>query len=115
MHYYHDAAVLESKGTLYLDDGGTANAFEKGNYELLHFTSKTDTMLLHLRLAANTGAQYAVNKKEITLVVHNIPKKPLQVRFQKKERAFVWNEKTKQLSVQLAWHTSKNEYIQITL
>ena len=115
VHYYHDTAVLESKGTLYLDDGGTPNAFEKENYELLHFSSETDSMLLNLRLEANTGAQYAVNKKKITLVVHNIPKKPLQVHFQKKETAFAWNEKTKQLTVQLAWHTSKNEHIQITL
>lgn len=115
LHYYFDDAILKSKGTLYLDDGGTPNAFEKGNYELLHFSSEIDTRFLNLRLAANTGAQYAVNKKQITLVVHNIPKRPLQVRFQKKETAFVWNEKTKQLSVQLAWHTSKNEHIQITL
>jgi len=108
LHYYYDVAVSKSKGKLYLDDGVTANAFEKGKYELLQFTSKTDEKSLKISLSAKTGEQYSVNKKQITIVIHNIKKKPLQVKFQKEEVEFTWNKATGKVSIQLEWHTKNN-------
>ena len=40
IHYYHDDSVKKSEKKLYNDDGKTANAFEKGMYELLTLKSE---------------------------------------------------------------------------
>ena len=113
LHYYYDIAVSKSEGKLYLDDGVTASAFEKGKYELLRFTSRASAKTLKISLAAKTGEKYATNKKQISVVIHNIKKKPSQVKFQKEEVEFSWDETTKKMSIQLEWHTRSNNDLSI--
>ena len=113
LHYYHDKEVLESKGKLYLDDGATANAFEKGKYELLSFTSKVDKRTLKINLTAKTGKLYSVNTKQVIIVVHNIRKQPSKVRVENKEAKFTWNKKTKKVAIQLEWNTKNSNNLLI--
>jgi len=79
LHYYFDAAVSNSSGKLYNDDGTTPNAFEKGQYELLNFTSTNDGKTLVLKLATTTGKNYASADKNVSVLIHNIKAKRIFV------------------------------------
>jgi alpha-glucosidase (family GH31 glycosyl hydrolase) len=50
LHYYFDEKTPNSEGKLYNDDGLTANAFEKGEYELLHFYGQAKSNKLEIKL-----------------------------------------------------------------
>jgi alpha-glucosidase (family GH31 glycosyl hydrolase) len=113
LHYYHDKDVLESKGRLYLDNGAMANAFGKGKYEILSFTSKVNNETLKINLTAKTGKLYSVNTKQVIIVVHNIQKKPSKVHVENKEAKFIWNKKTKKASIQLEWNTENSNNLLI--
>jgi len=113
LHYYHDASVLQSKGSLYLDDGITASAFEKEKYELLQFKGTFNEASLVVNFSAKTGPQYAKNQKEIQLIVHNILQKPTKVLMGDEEAVFTWDKKSKKVSVNLKWQTKNNKKIAI--
>ena len=113
LHYYHDGTVLKSKGKVYLDDGITANAFEKGKYELLQFTSKVENESLEINLSAIIGDHYSKSTKKIHFVVHNIQKKPSKVLVANKKAEFSWNEKTKKVTVLIKWMTKNNKKMTI--
>jgi alpha-glucosidase (family GH31 glycosyl hydrolase) len=113
LHYYHDASVKESKGKLYHDDGLTANAFEKGQYELLQFTSQADKKCLEFEFVAETGINYASNNKEVLMVIHNITNKPKRLKIEKSRRDFVWDKTTETLSFPLKWNTKNTKNVTI--
>lgn len=79
LHYYFDASVSNSSGRLYNDDGTTPNAFEKGQYELLNFTSTNDGKTLVLKLATTTGKNYAPAAKNVSVLIHSIKAKRIFV------------------------------------
>ena len=72
LHYYFDASVKESKRQFYNDDGLTANAFEKGNYEILEFESKLTKQCLEIDFEAEFGTNWKSSEKEISLIIHNL-------------------------------------------
>jgi len=113
LHYYHDVSVLKSEGTLYLDDGATANAFEKEKYELLEFKSAFSKTALIVNFSAHTGVKYAKNQKEIQLIVHNIQQKPTKVLVAGRDMVFTWNKDSKKMGVLVQWHTKNNKKIAI--
>eukprot|EP00388_Colpodella_angusta_P048622 GDKK01076859.1.p1 GENE.GDKK01076859.1~~GDKK01076859.1.p1 ORF type:complete len:141 (-),score=11.04 GDKK01076859.1:427-810(-) len=79
LHYYFDASVSNSSGKLYNDDGTTPNAFEKGQYELLNFSSSNDGKTLVLKLANTTGKNYDWADKNVSVLIHNIKAKRISV------------------------------------
>jgi alpha-glucosidase (family GH31 glycosyl hydrolase)/S-formylglutathione hydrolase FrmB len=109
LHYYHDPVLLKSKGALYLDDGLTAKAFEKGKYELLNFTSEVHKNSLKIRCSAKTGKLYATNTKMFSIIIHNMDTKPSEVLLGKEKASFIWNKKTKTVSVTFNWNTQENK------
>jgi len=72
LHYYYDAKTTQSSGKLYNDDGTTANAFEKGNYEILNFNADSNGKTLVLKLNSEIGKSFASSDKNVSLIVHNI-------------------------------------------
>ena len=80
LHFYFDETVKSSKGQLYNDDGNTPNAFTKGQYELLKFTSKTTAKSITINIATEVGKDFKVSDKEISLIIHNIQKAPKSVK-----------------------------------
>ena len=72
LHFYFDAKTAESTGQLYNDDGETPDAFEKGKYEILHFSSNSKAKILVLKLTSETGKSFAPSHKNITVLVHGI-------------------------------------------
>ncbi|WP_293890709.1 TIM-barrel domain-containing protein [Flavobacterium sp.] len=79
LHYYFDATVANSSGKLYNDDGATPNAFEKGQYEMLNFTSTNNGKSLVIKLATTTGKSYTSTDKNVSVLIHNIKAKRIFV------------------------------------
>jgi oligosaccharide 4-alpha-D-glucosyltransferase len=75
LHYYFDAKTTQSSGKLYNDDGTTANAFEKGEYEILNFNSNINSKVVVAKLTAEIGKNFPSSDKNVSLIVHNIKAK----------------------------------------
>jgi oligosaccharide 4-alpha-D-glucosyltransferase len=75
LHYYADASVSKAEGSMYEDDGGTAEAFEKGLFEILHFTaaqSKSGLSLsLNRELGSRKGYKGMPEHRTLRVVIHN--------------------------------------------
>ncbi|SNR15825.1 glycoside hydrolase family 31 protein [Tenacibaculum jejuense] len=115
LHYYHHATVTKSSRELYNDDGVTANAFEKKQYEILKFSSKTKQKSISIQLKAQIGENFKKSKKEINLIVHNIKSKPKKVKTNNKKVEFTWDSTKNQLVIPVQWDTSKSNKITIKL
>lgn len=115
LHYYHDESIHESERMLYNDDGLLANAFEKGNYELLEFESEFKNNKLEIELEAETGIHYATSTKKINVFIHNIKKKPRKVKFSGKRVPFDWNEAQQTVTFTIKWNTAKEREVNIKL
>jgi alpha-glucosidase (family GH31 glycosyl hydrolase) len=107
VHYYYDTSVNQSKTQLYNDDGVTANAFEKGKYELLEFKSDIKKYWLEIELEAKTGVNYQSKTKQIELILHNINSKPKRIRLNGKKIEVNWSSSKNTLTIPLQWNTSK--------
>ena len=79
LHYYFDADVTNSSGKLYNDDGTAPNAFEKGLYEILNFTSTNNGKTLVIKLASTTGKNYTATDKNVSVLIHNVKAKRIFV------------------------------------
>ncbi|WP_293871362.1 TIM-barrel domain-containing protein, partial [Flavobacterium sp.] len=79
LHFYFDAIVSKSAGKLYNDDGFTPNAFEKGQYEMLNFTSTNKDKVLTIKLTAETGKNFQAKDKTVSVLIHNIKAKRIFV------------------------------------
>lgn len=79
LHFYFDASITNSSGKLYNDDGTTPNAFEKGQYEMLNFTSVNNAKTLTIKLTLTAGKNYASTNKDVSVLIHNIKAKRIFV------------------------------------
>ncbi len=115
LHYYHDESIAESERELYIDDGATKKAYEKGMYELLEFESEFENNRLEIELEAETGKNYATNTKNIEVVIHNINQKPRKIKFRGKRVDFKWNTTYKTVTFNISWNTKKEREIIVKL
>ncbi|OBX26761.1 alpha-glucosidase/oligosaccharide 4-alpha-D-glucosyltransferase [Gelidibacter algens] len=115
LHYYYDASVKESKGQLYNDDGLTAEAFEKGNYELLKFESEVGKKKIELEFDAEIGNRFQSQIKKVDLIIHNVKSKPKSVKIKRKKINFTYNEALTTVSIPFDWSTSEELEININL
>jgi oligosaccharide 4-alpha-D-glucosyltransferase len=72
LHYYFDESVAHSNGMLYNDDGMTPNAFEKEQYEAVHFSSNTSAKSLIIKIATVSGSNFTSKNKNVSVFIHNI-------------------------------------------
>lgn len=79
LHFYFDENVTTSSGKLYNDDGTTPNAFEKGLYEKLNFTSSNSSKTLTIKLSIEIGQKFVASDKNVKLKIHNIKAKKIFV------------------------------------
>jgi alpha-glucosidase/oligosaccharide 4-alpha-D-glucosyltransferase len=115
LHYWHDASVKAGSGKLYDDDGLTAQAYEQGKYELLHFASKLQGKALSLQVESEAGKQYQRPQRSIALKVHTVTAAPSSVRVDGKVAVFEWDEKTFQLTVELPASDAASRSVDIAL
>ncbi|WP_334058576.1 TIM-barrel domain-containing protein [Polaribacter sp. P097] len=113
LHYWFDATVKKSTRSMYNDDGLTANAFEKGQYELLDFEVDIDNRFIEIDLEASFGDNWNPKEKEIELVVHNIDWNPKKIKVDGK-RVKISSEEN-QLRIPVQWNPKKEKEIKITL
>ena len=79
LHYYFDESVAHSTGMLYNDDGVTPNAFEKEQYEAIHFSSNTSAKSLIIKIATVSGRNYTSKNKNVSVFIHNISNKAKRI------------------------------------
>ena len=113
LHYYYDASVKESERTFYNDDGLTANAFEKGKYEMLEFESGITKRCLEIDIDTELGENWIPSEKGITLVIHNIKWNPKKIKVNGKRKR-ISSEKNK-LTIPIKWNPKKELKVKITL
>ncbi len=95
LHYYYDVSVKQSTRQLYYDNGELSNAYEKGMYELLTFTSEVGIKEIDITIQTKVGENTKVKSKNINLIIHNITKKPRKI----KGCYYEWNKETKLLKI----------------
>ena len=79
IHYYHDPSVLRSERQFYNDDGTTADAYEKGMFELLNFESSFKKGKIVIIFKSDNGLNFMPNSKQINLIIHNLKTNPRRV------------------------------------
>ena len=79
IHYYHDPSVLRSERQFYNDDGTTADAYEKGMFELLNFESSFKKGKIVIIFKSDNGLNFMPNYKQINLIIHNLKTNPRRV------------------------------------
>ncbi|HRG18026.1 MAG TPA: glycoside hydrolase family 31 protein [Flavobacterium lutivivi] len=77
LHFYFDENATTSSGKLYNDDGISPNAFEKGLYEKLNFTSSNNGKTLTIKLSTEIGQKFVATDKNVMLKIHNIKAKKI--------------------------------------
>jgi len=106
LHFYFDEKTSKSSGQLYNDDGQTPNAFEKGTYELLQFNSSVAPRELTLVLQTKTGKSFVSGDKNVSLQVHNLDSKKIQISVNGKNTTFKQNGTTIEIPVLLQKNAS---------
>ncbi len=115
LHYYHDVSIKKSKRSIYNDDGITANAYEKGEYEILQFESDTNNNKIRIHFKAEIGNKYTFKKKQINCIIHHINKAPKKVVLKGKRLPFKWNKEKKQVQIPIEWNTNEANKLTIKL
>jgi len=106
LHYYHDAAIAQSQGTMYEDDGLTAQAYQHERFRIHHFSSKFQAQAngqssLQIQLRQQNGRKMKALNKQIALYVHNVEQVPQQVTLDGKTVKFDWDSSRKLLTAQV--------------
>lgn len=109
LHFYFDETVANSSGKVYDDNGLTANAFEKREYEILNFNSTNANKVLTLKLNAEIGKNYTSNKKEVSVIVHNIIPKRIVVNGQEQ----FYKTSHNPMAIPVTWEKGTNPEIKI--
>ncbi|NND25099.1 MAG: DUF4968 domain-containing protein [Flavobacteriaceae bacterium] len=115
LHYYKDELEATSQGLMYNDDGFTFDAYNKGQYELHKFKGELDKQCLEFEFESEIGQNFEVQSKTIEFIIHNLDTAPKRVKVNGKKSDFIWNASKKQLTIELAWVTSKKLDINIKL
>ena len=86
LHYYADASVSQSSGQMYEDDGHSFGATEKGEFELLNFSSHQERGKLLIGLTRDGGDYTGMPQSRLMkIVVHHWLDKPQNVTFGQRE------------------------------
>ncbi|MGC1630887.1 MAG: TIM-barrel domain-containing protein [Gelidibacter sp.] len=106
LHYYYDPSIKESEGELYNDDGLTADAFEKAQFELLRFQSEVNGKVIEIQFEAEIGKAFLAQTKSMHLVLHNINSKPKSIENNRKKLKFIYSKDQRTVAIDLEWKPS---------
>lgn len=113
LHYYYDSQVENSESSLYNDDGLTANAFEKGAYEILEFEAELEKRWLVIEIDSKIGKNYTITKKHIEFIIHNIQAAPKQIKINGKKVKGSWNQTKNTISIPVTYDMEAELIIKI--
>ncbi|CAM1368709.1 glycoside hydrolase family 31 protein [Tenacibaculum xiamenense] len=111
IHYYHDDTIQSSNRYLYNDDGKTANALEKGMFELVKFSSNFNGKSLKIQLNTELGNNYKAQEKQYKLVIHNVKKEVKKVLINGKLVTPI--KKVNNIEIPVTWNTKKKQIIKL--
>ena len=107
--YFNKNQIEETEQTLYFDDGTTANAFEKGNFELLHFETDLEGRFLEIDMERELGSKAVLQNKTFKMSVFNLEKKPKNIKYNGKKIPFAYNSEKKSIVFELQFSNSDSE------
>lgn len=114
LHYYLDPSATKTQKSIYNDDGLLANAYEKGNYEILKIDGVYEhNKKIQMSFKSENGEDYATNLKTIELIIHNVSTAPKRIRLNKKNINFQFDESLNSIRTNIVWHTSKTKKLNI--
>ncbi|QHQ40918.1 DUF5110 domain-containing protein [Microbulbifer hydrolyticus] len=112
LDYYADDSVSSSRGYVYEDDGVTAGAFAKGQYEKLAFTSERKGNTLHFAFSrSGDGYSNAPEARAMDLVMHNWQQAPASIQLGDKTIPLV--QKQNQLTDHTAYYDKRSKTLQV--
>lgn len=111
LHYYFDSTTKNSSAKLYNDDGATTYTYQKGMYELLNFNGNVNNNIVIVKLDSETGKNFQVTDKVVTLIIHNIKAKTIAV--DGKTVAFKANKTT--IEIPVSWKKGSGVEVKIQL
>ncbi|KQV49590.1 TIM-barrel domain-containing protein [Massilia sp. Root335] len=115
VHYYHDPAVHAGHGKIYDDDGSTPDAFERGQYQVLHFASRLSGNALTIELSDETGKHYTPAPREVSVIIHNIGTRPAGVSLDGRALPFEWDGQRRRLALALPSMRANTGLLRIAL
>ncbi len=72
VHYYFDRDIKKTEGLVYNDDGITPQAYEKGKYELLEFSSSLTGNALSIEVNRDLGIDFEPQIEVVELFIQNL-------------------------------------------
>jgi len=111
LHYYFDAKTVQSSSKLYNDDGTTANAFEKGEFEVLNFNANANGKLIVIKLNSEIGKNFQSFDKNVAFVVHNIKAKSVTIN----GKAIAFKKVKNNIEIPVSWKKGTGVEIKIQL
>lgn len=109
LHFYFEESLTQSNGKLYHDNGLTANAYEKGEYELMQFSSINTNKVLTIKMNEEVGKNYTAATKEVALIVHNIKPKKIFVNGQEQ----IYKTFHNPMTIPVTWNKGSQAEIKI--
>lgn len=113
IHYYKDQSVVESFGKIYVDDGITPDAFEKGMYEIMKFKGSNSNNNLSIQLTSELGINYDSTDRKINLIIHNCNTKPKNIHVNNEKHQFTWKKENGTTELGVDWNSSEQIIIDI--
>ena len=101
LHYYYDASAGASQGKLYEDDGATADAYARGQYEIARFSGQAAAGGFEIAIDTEVGQSWQPVVRSYALTVHNVARRPRSVTLDGKAVAARWDGKKNVLEVAL--------------
>ena len=111
LHYYFDTKTTQSSGELYNDDGTTANAFEKGEFEILNFNSNANAKTVTIKLNSAIGKNFQSSDKNVALIVHNVKAKSVSLN----GKTMAFNTIKNNIEIPVSWKKGTEMEIKIQL
>ncbi|WP_411893361.1 TIM-barrel domain-containing protein [Winogradskyella sp. A2] len=115
VQYYYDVTVTKSQRHLYMDDGTTTNNIVNEAYQILKFDADIEDSWLDIEFESDNGKNYEAKSKTIDLTIHNLIKKPKQIKIGKDKVNGTYNSENKTLTLNLNWDTNKEKQVRIKL
>ncbi len=113
LHYYCDVDNPKAKGYLYDDDGKTSKAYEKGQFEMVEFTSSQGDGYIYLDMESKPGKAYNAPNREIEMVVFGFDKEPRRARANNRKLDLKWNQAEKSVTFTVTLEAQSKTYIEI--
>ena len=74
VHFYYDPQAKETTGFLYLDDGVTPEAYEKGIFEIVKFESKLEPGAINIKIDKEEGENSVSELELLRIHIENLNK-----------------------------------------